>query len=77
MTTVSVNNSNTSSVRGIVFIDPTVADYQSLIDGVLPGNEVIVLDPNQDGVLAIAQALQGRSNITSVHVDEILERVIS
>jgi len=68
MTTVSVNNSNTSSTHGIVFIDPAVDDYQTLVNGVIPEAEVIVLDPNQDGVLGIAQALQGRSNITSVHI---------
>lgn len=64
---ISVNHSQNSN-NGIVFIDPTVTDYQSLIDGVTPGNEVVVLDSNRDGVLAIAQALQGRSNITSVHI---------
>jgi hypothetical protein len=63
--------------KQIVFIDSTVEDYQTLVNGVIPETEVIVLDPNQDGVLAIAQALQLRSNITSVHVDGILERVIS
>jgi hypothetical protein len=52
----------------IVFIDSAVDDYQTLVNGVIPEAEVIVLDPNQDGVLAIAQALQGRSNITSVHI---------
>lgn len=64
----SVNNHQGSSIRGVVFIDPSVADYQSLIDGVTPGNEVVILDSKQDGVNAIAQALQGRSNITSVHI---------
>jgi Ca2+-binding RTX toxin-like protein len=52
----------------IVFIDSAVDDYQTLVNGVIPEAEVIVLDPNQDGVLAIAQALQARSNITSVHI---------
>ncbi len=54
--------------KQIVFIDSTVDDYQTLVNGVIPETEMIVLDPNQDGVLAIAQALQGRSNISSVHI---------
>jgi hypothetical protein len=58
----------TQSFTTIVFIDSGVDDYQTLVNGVIPEAEVIVLDPNQDGVLAIAQALQARSNITSVHI---------
>lgn len=43
----------------IVFIDPTVADYQTLINGIKPDTSVVVLDPNKDGVQQITDALTG------------------
>jgi hypothetical protein len=55
-------------VTSLVFIDAAVADYQSLIDGLVPGAEAIVLDLAQDGVEQITAALASRSNIQSVHI---------
>ncbi|NJR40936.1 MAG: DUF4347 domain-containing protein [Leptolyngbyaceae cyanobacterium CSU_1_4] len=55
-------------ITSLVFIDVAVADYQSLIDGLAPGSEAIVLDPAQDGVEQITAALAGRSDIQSVHL---------
>ena len=34
----------------IAFIDRQVADYQSLIAGVTPGTEVVVLDGKRDAI---------------------------
>jgi Domain of unknown function (DUF4347)/Bacterial pre-peptidase C-terminal domain len=42
---------------GIAFVDPTVPDYQSLIQGINPGTQVVVLDANQDGVKQITDFL--------------------
>jgi Domain of unknown function (DUF4347) len=36
--------------REVVFIESNVADYQTLVDGVKPGIEVVLLDGNQDGL---------------------------
>ncbi|RCJ42064.1 hypothetical protein A6770_35240 [Nostoc minutum NIES-26] len=52
----------------IVFIDSTVEDYQSLVLGVLPNTEVIILDTNQDGVEQISQVLAQRVGINSLHI---------
>lgn len=52
----------------LVFIDPTVEDYLSLIAGVISNTEVILLDPNQDGVAQITAVLAGRSGIHSIHI---------
>jgi lipopolysaccharide export system protein LptA len=41
----------------IVFIDSRVPDIQDLIDGVQPGDQVFVLDPDRDGVQQIADIL--------------------
>ncbi|HAZ47375.1 MAG TPA: hypothetical protein DCZ55_23695 [Cyanobacteria bacterium UBA11371] len=51
----------------IVFIDPTVSDYQTLINGIKPDTEVVVLDPNTDGVQQITDALTGEV-YSAVHI---------
>jgi hypothetical protein len=61
-----MTSSNTSK---LIFVDPLVADYQSLIQGINPeGSQVILLDPTQDGVEQITTALQHYSGIESVHI---------
>ncbi|AFZ19290.1 DUF4347 domain-containing protein [Allocoleopsis franciscana] len=52
----------------IVFIDAAVDDAQILADGVIPGAEIIFLDPNQDGVEQITEALKERTAVSSVHI---------
>ncbi|MBH8578184.1 DUF4347 domain-containing protein [Nostocaceae cyanobacterium CENA369] len=52
----------------IVFIDPTVEDYQSLVAAVLRDTEVIVLNAHEDGVEEISAVLATRSGITSLHI---------
>jgi Domain of unknown function (DUF4347)/Bacterial Ig-like domain/Putative Ig domain/RTX calcium-binding nonapeptide repeat (4 copies) len=52
----------------LVFIDSTVADYHSLMAGLVAGTEAIVLDPTLDGVEQITAALAGRREIQSVHL---------
>jgi len=54
--------------REIVFVDAGVKDYQTLIKGVREDADVIVLDPKQDGVLQISEALKGRDGIDAVHI---------
>ncbi|MBW3586725.1 MAG: DUF4347 domain-containing protein, partial [Cyanobacteria bacterium 0813] len=56
------------SVRSIAFIDTQVEEYQSLIAGVTPGTEVVVLDGNKDAIDQITQILALRSNIDSIHI---------
>ncbi|MBD2412463.1 hypothetical protein FACHB389_23110 [Nostoc calcicola FACHB-389] len=54
----------------IVFIDTAVVDYQSLVAGIALGSEVVILDPNQDGLTQITEFLAGRksNSIKSVHI---------
>ena len=52
----------------LVFIDPTVNDYQSLIAGVNSQTEVILLHPHEDGVDQISLALAKRKDLKSVHL---------
>ncbi|KST62968.1 DUF4347 domain-containing protein, partial [Mastigocoleus testarum] len=52
----------------IAFFDTTVKDYQSLIAGLRSGIEVVILDPEKDGVKQITTVLANRSNIARIHV---------
>ena len=52
----------------IVFLSPSVLDYQKLLDGISPNVEVHVLDPARDGVAQIAEILAGRTGIDAVHL---------
>ncbi|NJM61979.1 MAG: DUF4347 domain-containing protein [Oscillatoriales cyanobacterium RU_3_3] len=56
------------SARSIAFIDSQVEDYQSLVAGVMPGTEAIVIDSRADGVAQIAQVLTNRTKIDSIHI---------
>ena len=52
----------------IVFVDSAVEDWQSLAVGVKAGMEVILVDRARDGIEQIAEALQSRKGIESVHI---------
>ena len=52
----------------IVFLSPSVLDYQQLLDGISPNVEVHVLDPARDGVEQMAEILAGRTGIDAVHL---------
>ncbi|MEA5605826.1 DUF4347 domain-containing protein [Nostoc sp. UHCC 0252] len=58
------------AATNIVFIDTAVVNYQSLIDGIALGNEVVILDPNQDGLTQITEILAARksNSVKSVHI---------
>jgi large repetitive protein len=55
-------------ITSLVIIDSTVADYQSLIAGLVPGAEAIVLERDRDGVEQITEALANYSDLKSVHI---------
>ena len=47
-----------SASSQVVFIDPTVTDYEALLAGIAPGTEVYLLDRQEAGLAQIAQVLQ-------------------
>ena len=60
---------DTSAARQeILFLSPSVRDYQQLLDGISPNVEVHVLDPTRDGVAQMAEILAGRTGIDAVHL---------
>jgi len=54
--------------HAIVFVEPDVQDYQTLLAGLAPGTEVHVLDAGTDGLARMAQVLEGRSDIDALHI---------
>ncbi|WNM63854.1 DUF4347 domain-containing protein [Candidatus Nitrospira neomarina] len=60
--------STSSDRKEIVFIDTRVENYQTLMDGIDPAAEVILLDARRDGIEQIAEALKDRSDIDAIHL---------
>jgi Ca2+-binding RTX toxin-like protein len=61
-----VNNSipttpMTSTASNLVFIDTAVDNFSSLLAGLQPNTEAVILDPNQDGISQITKFLAQRS----------------
>jgi uncharacterized repeat protein (TIGR01451 family) len=51
----------------ILFVDPRVANWQTLVAGVNSDVQVILIDPNRDGLDQVTAALKGRSDLTAIH----------
>ncbi|MEG3619514.1 DUF4347 domain-containing protein [Magnetovibrio sp. PR-2] len=58
---------NDAARNEVVVIDSSIADYQTLLDGVDPSLDVILLEPGAD-VNDLAQALSGYSSVDAVHL---------
>jgi hypothetical protein len=56
------------SVSHVVFIDSNVEDYESLISGVSPNAEVIILDETLCGIEQITERLATKQNIEAIHI---------
>lgn len=52
----------------LVFIDRTVAGYQTLIDGVSSSSTVVLLEPDLDGVEQITNALLRHINVNHIYI---------
>ncbi|HEY9660637.1 MAG TPA: DUF4347 domain-containing protein, partial [Allocoleopsis sp.] len=63
-----MSNSSNSTPNTIAIIDASVAEYESLVAGLAPGVEVVVLNPTQDGIAQISNALLGRSDVDSIQI---------
>ncbi|MBW4658989.1 MAG: DUF4347 domain-containing protein [Drouetiella hepatica Uher 2000/2452] len=59
---------STFSCTTLLVVDPTVSDYQILVDGASPQTQVAVLNPGQEGVAQISAILSQYSGIKSLHI---------
>lgn len=50
----------------ILFVDPRVSNWQTLASSVGKNVQVVVIDPNRDGISQVTEALQGRSDLKSI-----------
>ncbi|UJR55932.1 putative Ig domain-containing protein [Dickeya zeae] len=54
--------------KEVVFIDTSVADYQTLVDQVPAGTEVVLLDSGKDGLTQMAEWAQTHSGYDAIHI---------
>ncbi|WP_199248245.1 FG-GAP-like repeat-containing protein [[Phormidium] sp. ETS-05] len=52
----------------IIFVDPSVANYQTLLQGSNPDAEVVVLDAQRSGIAQITETLANRQDIAQLHL---------
>jgi trimeric autotransporter adhesin len=52
----------------VVFIDPSVANYQTLLEGLPAGTQYVVLNPDTDGLAQIVQYLQQHPGVDAIHL---------
>ena len=57
-----------SDRKEIVFIDTSVEDFETLLLGINPSAEAILLDSTRDGMEQIAEILGQRADIDAVHI---------
>ncbi|MGB8690781.1 MAG: DUF4347 domain-containing protein, partial [Microcoleus sp.] len=53
--------------KQIIFVDSSVQDYQSLIDGI-DGAQIFILNENLSAIDQITQALAGEKDIEAIHI---------
>ena len=59
---------NSSAAHAAVFFESSIADYQTLLQGLAPGTDAVVLDHGGDGVNEMAAFLAGRHDLTAIGV---------
>ena len=57
-----------SNIQQLIVVDSAVQDYESLLVGIEESTQVVVLNPDQDGVRQITTILEQYENLSSVQV---------
>ena len=67
---VAVNPGSDANAEpsALLVIDPSVDDWQTLVEDLDPDTAVLVLDPNESGVSQIAQAMLENGTISELHI---------
>lgn len=52
----------------VAFVDPAIDDPAAIIDALGPAAELVILNPDIDGVEQIADVLTGRSGLEAIHI---------
>ena len=64
----SLNATNIQQGWNFVFIDSTVKDYQTLLDGTNGGSSVTVINPDQYGIQKVTETLASVTGANSLHI---------
>ncbi|BBC23127.1 haemagglutination activity domain protein [Pseudanabaena sp. ABRG5-3] len=64
----SLNAANIQQGWNFVFIDSTVKDYQTLIDGTNGGSSITVINPDQYGIQKVTETLASVTGANSLHI---------
>ncbi|MDQ7089521.1 MAG: DUF4347 domain-containing protein [Methylococcales bacterium] len=59
---------NQVQAQEVVVVDTSIQNYQLLLESVNPESEIIYIDPTQDGIIQMADALRGRKDISALHI---------
>ena len=52
----------------LVVVDTGVEGYEDLLTGLEPGTEILLIDANENGLQKLADHVDGRDDITSIHI---------
>ncbi len=55
-----------SNITTVLIVDPSVTNWQSLVTGVKPGVDVVLLDPAKDGITQVTRALSGLTGVKNL-----------
>lgn len=55
-----------ATVETVLIVDPSVANWQELVAGAKPGVDVVVLNPAEDAISQVTQALQGLAGVRNL-----------
>ncbi|MEZ6057383.1 MAG: DUF4347 domain-containing protein [Planctomycetaceae bacterium] len=66
--TDATSSQQSTTTTEVLFIDPRVENWQQLVDGVPASVEVHLLDPQQDALTQIAATLEGRTDLSAIHI---------
>src|SRR3954469_15523527 len=65
----TVESVGTPARQEIVFVDPTVRDYEKLVEGIdNPISRVVLLDSTRDGVQQIADVVKQYTRVDAIHI---------
>ncbi|MEE3715381.1 DUF4347 domain-containing protein [Tumidithrix elongata RA019] len=64
----SLNATNIQQGWNLVFVDSTIKNYQTLIDGTKGGSSVTVINPDQNGIRKITTTLANITGANSLHI---------
>ena len=65
---LAASDAQAGATTTLLVIDPSVRDWQTLVEDLDEGTDYFVLDPDADGLTQIAQALEAHSPVSSLHI---------